>query len=82
MILVIFNSPPKKEEDSINMIVGSVQSTFQKVQIIHELEFLYAPFMISLRYHLCNFYTDYALTKKYPKKLCYVNTIILCLFML
>ena len=64
------------------MIGGSVWSTFQKVQRIHELEFSYASFMLLLSYRLCGFYTDYALTNKSPKKLCYVNTMLIYLFML
>ena len=82
MILGLFHTPSKKEEDSRNRMGGLVRSTFQKVQIIHELEFLYASFMLSLCYCLCGFYKDYALTKKSPNKFCYVNTMLLCLFML
>ena len=65
---------PKKDDNSLNRIGGSVRSTIQKVQIIHELEFLYASFMISLCYRLCVFYTDYASTKKSPNNLCHVNS--------
>ena len=68
MLLIIFYNPPKKEEDSRNRMGDSDQSSFQKVQRIHELEFLYASFMLSLRYLLCGLYTDYASTKKQ----CYV----------
>ena len=45
-------------------------------------KFLCASFMLSLRYRLCGFYKDYSMTKMSPNKLCYVNTMILCLFML
>ena len=82
MIPGLFHAPSKKEEDSRNRMGGLVRSTFKKVQRIHELEFLYASFMLSLCYRLCSFYTDYASTKKSPKKLCYVNTMLLYLFML
>ena len=58
------------------MMVGLVRSTFQKVQRIHELEFLYASSMISLRYRLCVLYTDYA-SKKITQRSCV--TLILCL---
>ena len=68
MLLIIFYNPPKKEEDSRNRMGDSDQSSFQKVQRIHELEFLYASFMLLLRYYLCLFYTYYASTKKQ----CYV----------
>ena len=44
--------------------------------------FSYASFMLSLRYCACGFYKDYAMTKMSPKKFCYVNTMLLCLFML
>ena len=40
---------PRKDGDSHNSWTGgSVRSLFQKVQRIHELEFLYASFMLSL----------------------------------
>ena len=64
MILSLFRAPSKKEEDLRNRMGGSVRSKFQKVQRIHELECLYASFMLSLRYHLCGFYKGYASTKK------------------
>ena len=64
MLFSIFHTPSKKEEDSRNRMGGSVWSTFQKIQIIHELEFLYASFILSLRYLLCVLYTDYDYTKK------------------
>ena len=82
MLIVLFHTNLNKKEDPRNGMGGSVRSKFQKVQRIHELECLYASFMLSLRYRLCGFYTDYASTKKSPKKLCYVNTMLLCLFML
>ena len=44
---------------------GSVRSTFQKYQIIDELEFLHASFMLSLHYRLCGFNEDYASAKKW-----------------
>ena len=61
---------------------GSDRSSFQKVQRIDELKCVYDSFMLSLRYRLCGFYKGYASTKKSLKKLCYVNTMLLCLFML
>ena len=64
MILSLFHAPSKKENDSINRMRGTVQSTFRKVQRIHELEFFYASFMLSLHYCLCGFYTDYDSAKK------------------
>ena len=64
MILSLFYTIPKKDDDSRNRMGGSVRSTFQKVQIIHELEFSYASFLLSLRYPLYKLYTDYASTKK------------------
>ena len=64
MILSLFHVPSKKEEDMRNRIGGWFWSTFQKVQIINELELLYASFMLSLCYCLCGFYTDYASTKR------------------
>ena len=70
MILSIFHAPSNKEEDSRNSMGGLVRSAFQKVQIIHELEFLYASFVLSLCYCLCGFHKDCILTKKSPKKLC------------
>ena len=78
MILCLIHAPSKKEEESRNRIGGLVRSTFQKVHRIHELEFSYASFMLSLCYRLCAFYKDYALTKKSPKKLCF--TLILWLY--
>ena len=71
---------PRKEDDLRNRMGGSVWSTIQKVQRIHEIGFLYAYFLLSLRYHFCGLYTDYASTLKSPKKLCYVNTMIMLLF--
>ena len=57
-------SKPRKDENLRNRAGGSVQSIFQKVQRIHELEFSYASFLLLLRYCLCLLYTDYAYTKK------------------
>ena len=68
---------PQKDDYPRNSTGGEVQSTFQKVKIIHELEFLYASFMLSLCYCLCVLYTDYASTKKSQKNFCYVNTMFL-----
>ena len=65
-------NPPKDEKYRTSK-GGSVRSKIQKVQRIHELEFLYASFMISLCYCLCGFYTDYASTNNSPNMLCYVN---------
>ena len=73
---------------------GLVWSKFQKVQIIKELAFLYASFMLYLCCCLGFLYTDYAFTNKWcymdfiilsifytsPNKLCYVTTMYLCLF--
>ena len=64
MLISLFRAPSKEEEYLQNRMGGLVWSTFQKVQRIHELGFLYASFMLSLRYRLCGFYTDYASTKK------------------
>ena len=47
-----------KDDDSRNRMGGSVWSTIQKVQRIHEIGFLYAYFLLSLRYHFCGLYTD------------------------
>ena len=77
----IFTSS-KKKDILINRMGGSVQSSFQEVQRIHELQFLYAFFMLSLLYRLYNFYKDYAPKKMFIKNLCYVNTMLLCLFMI
>ena len=46
MILGLFHAPSKKEEYSRNRMGGSVSSTFQKAQRIHELEFFDASFML------------------------------------
>ena len=43
---------------------GSVRSIFQKVQRIHDIDFLYASFMLLLHYWLCLLYTDYDSIKK------------------
>ena len=72
MLLSLFYNPSKKDDNSRNRMGSSVCSTFQKVQRIHELEFSYASFMISLRYRLCWLCTDYASTKKkYYVVLCF-----------
>ena len=55
MILGIFHVPSKKEKDSRNRIGVSVRSTFQMVEVNHELKFLYASFILSLRYRICGF---------------------------
>ena len=73
---------PRKDDDLRNRMGGLVWSTFQKVQRIHELEFLYASFLLSFRYCSCILYTDYASTKKSPKKLCYVINMLLPFFVL
>ena len=52
MILGLFCAPSKKEVDSRNRMGGLVQSTFKEVQIIHELEFSNASFMLSLHFFL------------------------------
>ena len=44
---------PLKDDDLRNIIGGSAQSTIQKVQRFHELEFLYASFMLYVCYRLC-----------------------------
>ena len=55
---------------------------FRRQREFMSLNISYASLMLSLHYRSCSFYKDYALTKKSPKKLCYVNTMLLCLFML
>ena len=82
VLISIFCTSSNKEDNSSNRVVGSVRSSFQKVQRIDELKFLYASFMLSLRYRSCGFYKDYDMTKMSPKKFCYVNTMVLCLFIL
>ena len=82
VLISLFFTSSKKEDNLSNRMGGSVWSSFQKVQRIDELNFLYASFMISLRYRLCGFYEGYDSTKKSLKKLCYVNTMILFVFML
>ena len=63
LISLIFTS--SKKQDNLNdRVGGSVRSTFQEVQIIHELEFSNASFMLSLHNQLCGFYKDYASAKK------------------
>ena len=37
---------PRKDDNLGNRMGGSVRSTFQKVQIIHDIEFEYASFML------------------------------------
>ena len=59
----IFTSS-KNEDNLSNRMGGLVRSEFQKVQRIHELEFLNDIFMLSLHYRLCGFYKDYAFEKK------------------
>ena len=72
-------------------IMGTIQAIGWEVQFCQHFrgsrefmrfKFLYASFMISLHYRSCGFYKDYAMTKMSPKNLCYVNTMLLCLFML
>ena len=58
----------EKDNDSRDWIGGSDLSKIQKVQRVHQLECLYASIILSLRYSLCLFYTNYASTKKQ----CYV----------
>ena len=72
----------KNEDNSRNRMGGLVLSTFQGVHLIHGVKFSYASFMLSLRYRSCGSYKDYTMTKISPKKLCYVNNMLLCLFML
>ena len=55
---------------------------FRRSREFMSLKFLYASFMLSLRYRLCGFYKGYASAKKSLKKLCYVNTMLLCVFMI
>ena len=74
---VLGHKKPYKNDISCNTMGDSVHSTFQKVQRVHELEFSYASSILSLRYHLYVLYTDYYSTKKCPKNLCYVNTMLL-----
>ena len=59
---------PQKDDNLRDWIGGSVRSTIQKVQRVHQLEYPYATFMLLFRYYLCLFYTNYASTKKQ----CYV----------
>ena len=54
----------QKDDDSRDRMGGLVWSTIQKVQRVHQLECSYASFMLSLRYYLCLFYTNYDSTKK------------------
>ena len=64
-------SKPGKDDDdnSRDWMNGALgRSKTQKVQIFHQLSFSYASIMLSLRYYLCLFYTNYASTKKQ----CYV----------
>ena len=61
-------SKPRKDEDSRDLIGCSGLSKTQKVQRIHQLECSYASIMLSLRYYLLLFYTNYASAKKQ----CYV----------
>ena len=69
---------PQKDDDLRNMIGGSVRSTIQKVQRIHQLECSYASFMILFRYYLFLLYTYCASTKKQ----CYVVLCLLVYFLL
>ena len=64
------SKPGKHEDDdSRDWTIGSLgQPKTQKVQRFHQLSFSYASIMLSLRYYLCLFYTNYASTKKQ----CYV----------
>ena len=57
-----------KDDDLYDWIGGLGWSKNQKVQRVHQIECLYASFMLSLRYYLCLFCTNYASTKKQ----CYV----------
>ena len=82
MLISLFFTSSNKEDNQRNRMGGSVRSSFQKFQIIDELKCLYAPFMLSLRYRLCSFYKGCASTKNSLNKLCYVNTMLLCFFML
>ena len=61
-------SKPQKYDDSRDWIGGSVRSTIQKVQGVHQLEWLYDSFMLSLRYYSYLFCTKY----DSKKKQCYV----------
>ena len=63
MLISLFFTSSKKEDNLNNRMGGSVRSTFQKVQRIDELEFSYASFMLSLHYRLCGFYKEYASAK-------------------
>ena len=46
---------PQKDDDSCNRMGGSIRSTIQKLQGIHQLECSYGYFILSLRYYLCIF---------------------------
>ena len=48
---------PQKDDYLRNWMGGLVRWTIQKLQRVHQLECLYASFMILLRYYLCLFYT-------------------------
>ena len=61
-------SKPQKDDDTREWMGGLFWSKTQKVQRVHQFECSYASFMLSLRYYLCLFYTNYASTKKQ----CYV----------
>ena len=56
-------SKPRKDDNSLNWMGGSVRSTIQKVYRVHQLVCSCASFMLSLRYYLCLFCTNYASTK-------------------
>ena len=59
MLISLFFTSSKKGDNSINRMEGSVQSTFQEVQRILELEFSNASFMLSLHFCLNRLYGFY-----------------------
>ena len=61
MLISLLFTSSKKGDNWSNRMGGSVRSTFQGVQIIHDLEFLNASFMLSLHFF---FIIDYAVFTK------------------
>ena len=72
MLISLFFTPSKNDDDLSNRMGGSFWSTFQKVQITNEIEFLYVSFLLSLSYYLCVLYTNYVSAgKQYCMVLCF-----------
>ena len=72
-------SKPQKDDDLSDWMGCSVRSKIQKVQRVDQLECSYASFMLSLRYYLCLFYTNYASTKK---RCCFVSCLLVYFYLL